>query len=137
MTFLLRIVLTAIGLGISVWLIPGVTITSSASLEQSIGPTPAIAVAFLVIALILGVVNAVVKPIVELVALPVTCLTLGLFGIVINAAMVALTAWLSQFTPFQLGFDNVWVALLTALILMVATAIVDSVASRRRNSNED
>ena len=55
--------------------------------------------AYLFIGLIFGVVNALVKPMVKLLSLPVTILTLGLFTIVINAAMLWLTAWLSSYTP--------------------------------------
>lgn len=133
MTFLIRTIAIAAALGISVWLMDSVRVTGSDALTQQIGETPADIVAFLVLALLLGLVNAVIKPIVELVALPVTCLTLGLFSVVINAAMVALTAWLSQFTPFVMTFETVWAALLTAIIIMVVSSVIDAIFVPRRS----
>ena len=56
------------------------------------------------IALILGLVNAVVKPIVKLLSLPLVVLTLGLFALVVNAAMFALTIAISR--QFDLGLDS-------------------------------
>jgi putative membrane protein len=53
-------------------------------------------IAALIAAAVLGIVNAVIRPVLELIALPITCLTLGLFGIVINAVLF----WLvGQFVP--------------------------------------
>jgi putative membrane protein len=70
-------------------------------------------------ALVLALVNAVIKPIVSLLALPVTILTLGLFSLVINAAMLYLAA---AVVP---GFDTVgfWQTVLAALIIAVVTSI--------------
>lgn len=69
----------------------------------------------LIAALIMGVVNAVVRPVVFVLTLPVTFLTLGLFLLVVNAAMFALTAWLLE------GFsvDGLWPAVLGALVMGV------------------
>ena len=51
--------------------------------------------------MIFGLVNAIVRPVVSFLSIPVTILTLGLFTIVINALMLVLTAWLSSFTPVE------------------------------------
>jgi len=73
----------------------------------------------LIAAVIMGVVNAVVRPVVFVLTLPVTFLTLGLFLLVVNAAMFALTAWLLE------GFsvDGLWPALLGALVMGVVNWI--------------
>jgi putative membrane protein len=71
----------------------------------------------LIAALVLGVVNALVRPIAFILTLPLTILTLGLFLLVLNAGMVALVAWLVP--GFQVaGF---WTALLAALIVSLVS----------------
>ena len=71
---------TALALGVAGWILPGVTISSLTTL--------------LVAALVLGFVNAVVKPILVLLTLPITVMTLGVFYLVVNGMAFALAAWL-------------------------------------------
>jgi putative membrane protein len=99
MGFLIRMAITAFGLWLASRLVPGVTLE---------GP-----LTFVFAALWLGVVNAVVRPIAFLLTLPITLLSLGLFLFVINAAMVALVAWLLE------GFriSGFWAALMTSIVV--------------------
>ena len=78
--FLIRMLISAMGLWIASALVPGMEI---------IGMGTLVAAAFL-----LGIVNAVVRPIMVILTLPITIVTLGLFLLVINAAMLGLVAWL-------------------------------------------
>jgi len=78
--FLIRMLISAMGLWIASALVPGVEITGMGTL---------VAAAFL-----LGIVNAVVRPLIVILTLPITIVTLGLFLLVINAAMLGLVAWL-------------------------------------------
>ena len=80
MGFLIRMAITALGLWLASRLVPGVTLE---------GP-----LTFVFAALLLGVANAVVRPIAFLLTLPITLLTLGLFLLVVNGSMVMLVAWL-------------------------------------------
>lgn len=80
MKLLLRWVLNAIGLWVATQIIPGVTASGWQAL--------------LVAALLLGLVNALVRPVLVLLTLPITFVTLGLFLVVINALMLMLVAWL-------------------------------------------
>ena len=90
MGFLLRMAITAMGLWLASRIVPGVEITATATL--------------LFAALLLGVVNAVVRPVVVLLTFPITVLTLGLFLWVVNAAMLGIVAWLlSGFAISGLG----------------------------------
>lgn len=73
----------------------------------------------LLLALVLIVVNALVKPLVSLISLPITILTLGLFSLVINTAMLALAAWLVPGVQTT-GF---WATLVSALIISVVTSV--------------
>ena len=125
MIFLVRILVNALALAAAVLLLPGVTISGSDSLAASIGDTPATLVAYACIALVFGIVNAFVKPIVSFVSTPLTCLTLGLFSIIVNALMLVLTAWLSEFTPFVLSIDSFfWSAVLAAIVVAVVSALL-------------
>jgi len=73
----------------------------------------------LLAAVALALVNALIRPIVKLLALPVTILTLGLFGLVINAAMLYIVDWVVP------GFDtvNFWMTIIAALILAIVGAV--------------
>ena len=108
MKFLLRMLISAVA-------IFGVAYVSEGALlaPMDFWPTAVIA------AVVLALVNAVVKPIVSLLALPVTLLTLGLFSLVINAAMLYLAA---AVVP---GFDTVgfWQTVLAALIIALVSSI--------------
>ena len=75
MRLILRIILNAIALWITDLILPA-------------------KLSFLILAVIFGLVNALIRPIVKLFSLPITIVTLGLFTLVINAAMLALTCWL-------------------------------------------
>ena len=77
--FVLHWLTVAIALAVTAWVLPGVVVSS----------LPALAVA----ALVLGLVNAVVRPILFLLTLPITVLTLGLFYLVVNGVSFALAAW--------------------------------------------
>ena len=85
--FLIRMLISAMGLWIASALVPGVEITGMGTL---------VAAAFL-----LGIVNAVVRPLIVILTLPITIVTLGLFLLVINAAMLGLVAWFLD--GFMLG----------------------------------
>src|SRR5579859_5794397 len=140
MRFFLRVVVNAFALWVAAWILPGLQINStaaaSAAAKAGAGKTSdvvGIVLAFLFIGLIFGLVNALVRPIVELLSLPVTCLTLGLFALVINAAMLALTAWLSGYTPIHLTIDSFfWTAVLGAIIVSIVSAVMGRLLGANR-----
>ena len=112
MGFLLRAVITAIGLWLaSVW-VPGVHIDSTGTL--------------ILAAILLGIVNAIVRPIAFILTLPITILTLGLFLLVLNALMVWLVAWILP--GFHVGgFKGAFLtAIIVWLVSWVASALVGS-----------
>lgn len=75
----------------------------------------------LLVALVFGVVNAFLKPIFKLFTFPVLILTLGLFALVINTALLAITAWLMS----DLTIDGFFSAFLGALIISIVSAVLD------------
>ena len=82
---------------------------------------------FFAVALIFALVNAIVKPILQFFAFPLIILTLGLFSLVINAAMILLTAWLTQSTHWGIQVDGFWWAVLAALVISVISAIGNAI----------
>ncbi len=101
--FLLHWLTVAIALAVAAWLLPGVQVTSLGAL--------------LVAALVLGLVNAVVRPVLVLLTLPITIVTLGLFYLVVNGLAFGLAALLVP------GFAvaSIWWAILGALIVGVTS----------------
>lgn len=116
MKFLTRLIVTAIATAAAVWLIPGINLTAADTSDKVI--------TLLVVALIFGVVNAIVKPVVTVVSTCLVVLTLGLFLLVINALMLLLTSWLS--TQFGLGFhvDGFWPALFGSIVISIVGSLL-------------
>lgn len=83
----------------------------------------------LVVALVLGVVNALVRPIISLLSCPITMLTLGLFTLVINALMLLLTSFLVGQVADQewLVFGGPWNGFLAALLAGIIISIVNGI----------
>lgn len=130
--FLLRIVVNALALWVAAWLLPGMDITASSG-PLTGNPTADLIIAYLFIGFIFGVVNALVRPVVKLLWLPLTILTLGLFTVIINAAMLMLTSWLSSHTPIHLEItDFFWQAILAALIISLVSTVLSAVTGGRR-----
>ena len=101
--FVIRLLVTAAGLALAAWIVPGVTIADRGTL--------------LLAALLIGIVNALVRPVVILLTLPITILTFGIFLLFVNAGMFGLVAW------FLDGFavNGVLAALLGWLIVSLVS----------------
>lgn len=126
MSFLLRVLVNALAIWVAAWILPGMGIAADPSVVSAVGgETAASVLAYLFVGLVFGVVNAVVRPVLTVLSLPITCLTLGLFAIVVNAAMLWLTSWLSSFTPLRLEIDSfLWTAVLATLIIGVVSLVM-------------
>lgn len=125
MNFLSRVVVNACAIWVAAWVLPGVAIEGNRVVEDQTGSIAAMIISYLVIGLIFGLANAFIKPILSFISAPITCLTLGLFSIVINAIMLALTSWLSGFTPFQFTIDSFFPsAIFAAIIVSIISALL-------------
>lgn len=89
---------------------------------------------FLIIALLFGVVNAVIRPIITFLTCPLVILTMGLFTLVINGFMLWIVGELSP--PLGIGFaiDGFWPALLGALIISVVSFVLTSLLADDKES---
>ncbi|WP_395400069.1 phage holin family protein [Arthrobacter sp. UC242_113] len=138
-SFIMRVIINGLALWIASWILPGLDISTTATTEAvaktgvNQGTDAAgIVLAYLFIGLIFGLVNAFVRPIVSFLSLPITILTLGLFTVVINAAMLYLTSWISGYTPVHFTIDSFfWTALLAAIIITVISLVADRVPGAR------
>ncbi|WP_341805660.1 phage holin family protein [Nesterenkonia sphaerica] len=117
---LLAILLNALALAAAAVLVPGIRL-------EGWGPGLIDTVlAYGIVGAVFGVVNVVIKPIVTTLSLPITCLTLGLFAIVINGLMLMLTAWLTTFTPVAFVVESFfWDAVLGAIVVAVVSALLN------------
>ena len=114
MKFLIQLVIVTLAVLISSYILPGVSIEGNNFLTA------------LVVAAVLSFLNAVVKPIMIILTIPVTIFSFGLFLLVINALMILLAAKIVD------GFhvEGFWYALLFSLILSLVTSILEGVKKR-------
>ncbi len=118
MRFLTWIISTAGGLAIATWLLSGIWFEGATSgwaeVEDKILPV-------LAVSLIMGVISALVEPVVKLLSLPLIVLTLGFFLLVINALLLMLVAWLAQAVGIGFHVDGFWWAVLGSIFITLAT----------------
>lgn len=129
----MRVLINALALWVAAWLLPGIELGSEAATEVSGNDTVGSVLSYLFVGLVFGIVNALVRPVVSLLSLPLTILTLGLFTIIINAGMLMLTSWLTSFTPIEFVVDDFfWTAILGAVIISLVSLVAGSITGTRR-----
>lgn len=114
--FLIKTVINAVALWVAAWLIPGIRLADTSEHWTSR------VVTVVLVSLIFGVVNALLRPIVKTLAFPAIVLTLGLFTFVVNAFMLQVTEWISG--PLGLSFtidDFFWDAVFAALVITLVS----------------
>ncbi|MVA74760.1 phage holin family protein [Auraticoccus sp. F435] len=121
---LLRLLANAAALGVATLLLPGIRLGEGDLLRTVL--------VLLAVALVFGVVNAVVKPVFTAVTLPVVILSLGIFLLVINALMLMLTSWVSGLLDLGWHVDGFWNALFGALIISVVSFVLNAFLPDRR-----
>ena len=125
MDFIARLIATMAGLWVTTLLVPSISITSTTASETVI--------AFAVIAFVFTLVNSIIKPVVETLAFPLYLLTFGLFALVTNSLLFALTGWLST----SLGIPMTTGGFLSCLAGAVITSVVASVVSGVLHDKKD
>nr|WP_313312684.1 phage holin family protein [Dietzia maris] len=126
MALILRLIVNAVALWVATLIVPGITLHEiSGASAQNAGAidnevnVPTIT-ALLVVAVVFTLVNAVIKPIVQLLSLPLTILTLGLFLLVVNALMLMFTGWITTtLQPFGAEYvvSGFWAAFFGAIVI--------------------
>ena len=115
MRLLIRWAITAVALVVVAWLLPGIRVEGNGW------------IAVIVMAAVLGLVNAFIRPIVSALSCGLLLLTLGLFTCVINAAMFALASWLSV-NVFGADFiiDSFWSALIGSILVSIVSFVLSA-----------
>jgi putative membrane protein len=114
--FLLRAAVTGLALWIVTLVVSGIDFVGGDTTLQKIGIV-------LVVAVIFGLVNAIIKPIVQIISIPLYILTLGLIHIVINALMLWITSWITEHTTHWGLYiaDFWWTAIWAAIVLSIVS----------------
>lgn len=117
MNFVIRWIVTAIAVGVAVWIVPGISST---------GDNATIAVAAL--ALVLSLINTSIKPLLQFLSLPITVLTLGIFYLVVNALLLELAAWAAG-GIFGSGIviNGFGAALLGSIVISIVSSIANGI----------
>jgi putative membrane protein len=121
MRFLVKVLVSAVAL----WLVtlimaPNVWMQS----YGSDGDVLPLVITYLIVALIFGIVNAIVGTAIRIVAFPIYILTLGLISFVINGLLLLLAAWVSNLLGFGLRIEGFWWGVLAAFLLGVFSWVI-------------
>lgn len=114
MQLALRIGGNALAAWLTIWLVPGIDFTGEWWW-------------FAVFGIVIGVVNSFVKPLAKLLTLPIRILTLGLFTLVVNVALMAVLIWFGERAETGLSSETIWATILGGLVLTVIASILDQV----------
>ena len=116
MNFIIRWIVTAIAVAAAVWIVPGIDIISADASWVGIA----------LVALILSLVNMSIKPILQVLSLPVTVLTLGIFYLIVNTLLLYIAAWLAN-GLFGAGFyiASFGSAFVASIVISIVSALVN------------
>lgn len=114
MNFVLRVIGIFIAVAVAVWLVPGIEVAGTVSTWASV----------LIIALIIALLNMTIKPILQLLGLPITVITLGIFYIIINTALLYLASWLAN---GLFGIDFIIATFGSGFVASIVISIVSSI----------
>lgn len=119
-SFIIRLIINALAIAATAWLLPGITV----------GGNPTLTI--ILVALIFGIVNAVIKPIFSFVTCGLYVLTLGLFTFIANAVMLWVTQYVAAWFGLQFRIDSFWTAILGALIISVVSFILSMMFGKEK-----
>jgi putative membrane protein len=119
MGFLLRTLANAAALAVATLIFSGISLTGADTTQKVL--------TLLLVAVIFGAFNAILKPIFQIVTIPIVLLTLGLFLIVINAWMLMLTSWIAGLLGIGWQVDGFWTAVGGAIVVSIVSFIANAV----------
>ncbi len=123
--FFLRAALTGLALWVVTLIFKGIYFVGGDTKLERVG-------IIFVVAVIFGLVNAFIKPVVQILSIPLYIVTLGLFHLVINGFMIWLTAWITDHTTgWGLRVDHFWWSAIWAAILLSIVSWILSLITRR------
>ncbi|MEV7319915.1 phage holin family protein [Streptomyces sp. NPDC093970] len=111
--FVVKTIVNAGALAVAVWLLDKITLTGDSTTKK--------VWTLILVALVFGVVNFLVKPIVKILTFPLFILTLGLITLVVNALMLLLTSWVCDKLDLSFHVEGFWTAVLGGLIISIVS----------------
>lgn len=125
MGVLVKIVINGLALWLAAVIVPGIHIGEQGDTSRTVATV-------LVVAIIFGIVNVILKPILTILSLPFIVVTLGLFLLVVNAILLQLTSWISGNLDLAFHVDHFWWdAIFGALIITVVASVLNAVVPDR------
>ncbi len=119
-SFLIKVAVNAVAIWVATLVVSGIDVGGQPG--EGLG---AKVLTFVVVGAIFGLVNAVLKPIVKLLTLPLYILTLGLFTFIVNALMLQVTSWIADLTPLTFHIDSFfWTAILGAVVVTLVSMVL-------------
>ena len=128
MDFIARLLATMAGLWVTTRLVSSISIESS-STSQTV-------IVLAAVALVFTAVNSIIKPVVTTLAFPLYLLTFGLFALVTNSLLFALTGWLSTSLGFPMTTGGFWSCLAGAVIPSVVSSIVSGILRDKKDERD-
>ena len=128
MDFIARLLATMAGLWVTTRVVSSISIESS-SPSQTV-------IVLAAVALVFTAVNSIIKPIVTTLAFPLYLLTFGLFALVTNSLLFALTGWLSTSLGFPMTTGGFWSCLVGAIITSVVSALVSGILRDKKDKKD-
>jgi putative membrane protein len=119
----IRVVLNAVAVWIATLIVPGVDVTTDSTGKRIL--------TLVVVGAILGLINATIKPIVQLLSLPLTILTLGVFALVVNGLLFWLVSAISSALGAPFHVDGFWAGFWGALVVSVVSFLLSIVVKDR------
>lgn len=115
-SWIIRVGVNACALAAAAWLFTGIAINGSSDRDRLL--------TLVLVALIFGVVNVFIRPVVALLSVPLYLLTLGLFYFVVNALMLWLTSWLADIVDLGFQVRGFWTAVFGALVISIVGWVI-------------
>jgi hypothetical protein len=128
MDFIARLLATMAGLWVTTRVVSSISIESS-STSQTV-------IVLAAVALVFTAVNSIIKPVVTTLAFPLYLLTFGLFALVTNSLLFALTGWLSTSLGFPMTTGGFWSCLFGAVITSVVSSIVSGILRDKKDERD-
>jgi len=119
MGFLIRWIINAVALWVTTLVVSGIEVTGSTTARRI--------VTIVVVALIFGLVNAILKPVIRLVGCFLYVFTLGLFGLIVNALLFLLTDWIADLLDLPFNVAGFWPAFWGAIVMAIISWVLSLV----------
>ncbi len=114
------VVINALGVAAAVWLFQDISLPGATTTWERVWT-------LLVVGLIFGLVNSIVRPVVNLLSLPLIVLTLGLFFVITNALMLLLTSKIADWLDLHFHVEGFWTAVWGGIVISIASMIAAAV----------